>query len=116
MIFFARLSAGLLDRPLLRSALVRSALIAKTTNRKTVERVEVGPEHGRVIVVEIAAVCVVNTAHRSTPKEGVVAEMVVVAVAVEASGKGRETSCVVGTWIVAHGTSECTAIPSCSGG
>ena len=103
-IFFARLTAGLLDRPLLRSALLRSALIAKTTDREPVEPVAVVPEHAGVIVEEAAGVRAVAIVLRSTPKVAEVAEIVVAAV-VAASGQGRENSRIVGTWIVANGTS-----------
>ena len=103
-IFFARLTAGLLDRPLLRSALLRSALIAKTTDREPAVLVVVVPVHVGVIVAEIAVVRVGVIVLRSAPEEGVVAE-IVVAAEVAASGKGRENSRIVGTWIVANGTS-----------
>ena len=115
--FFARLTAGFPYRPLLRSALLRSALIAHTTDRKSVVLAAGAvPVHNGAIVVETAVECGVVIELRSTPKEGVVAEIAVVAAAVVASGKGRETSGVVGTGVIAHGTSACTAIPSCSGG
>ncbi len=75
--------------------LLRSALIPKTTDRKAVVLVVVVPVHIGVIVVEIAVVREVTIVNRSTPKDGDVAEIDVVAVVVVASGKGRKARGII---------------------
>ena len=83
---FARVTAGLLDKSLWRSALVRLALIAHTTDQEPAGLLVVVPECGGVIADKVAAVCVAERFLRSTPKVGSASEIGVVA-AVIASGK-----------------------------
>lgn len=90
-------------------------LIAETANREAISLEVDVAAHGGVIVVQAAVVCVAAIEPGSTPEAGVVAEVVVAAVAV-ARRERTEACSVVAARRVAYIASGCTTAPTRIGG